>query len=315
MKLRIGSRGSALALWQAEHVRSRLTALDPALDIVIEIIQTTGDKITDVALSKIGDKGLFTKELDRAIVDNQVDLAVHSLKDIPTAVAEGMELSAVLERIDPRDALVVAPGRPATLAGLAPGSRIGTSSLRRKAQLLALRPDLVIADLRGNLDTRLGKVAAGQYDAVILAHAGIQRLGFDDRVAQLLDPPEWLPAVGQGALGITTRSDDTHTRTIVQLLEHGETRAAVTAERALLAALEGGCQIPIGALGSGSETLTLHALVASVDGTHVVRGEKSGPAKNARDVGESLAQDLIDQGARAILAELRSAVAPSPAAP
>ena len=315
MKLRIGSRGSALALWQAEHVRSRLSALDPALDISIEIIHTTGDKITDVALSKIGDKGLFTKELDRAIVDNQVDLAVHSLKDIPTALAEGMELSAVLERIDPRDALVVAPGRPTTLAQLAPASRVGTSSLRRKAQLLALRPDLVIADLRGNLDTRLGKVADGQYDAVILALAGIERLGFSDSVAQRLDPPEWLPAVGQGALGITTRIDDTHTRTVVQLLEHAPTRAAVTAERALLATLEGGCQIPIGALGTGEGRLTLHALVASVDGTRIVRGEQSGSAKAARQIGESLAQDLIEKGARVILAELRSAVAPSPAAP
>ena len=250
MKLRIGSRGSALALWQAEHVRSRLSALDPALDISIEIIHTTGDKITDVALSKIGDKGLFTKELDRAIVDNQVDLAVHSLKDIPTAVAEGLELSAVLERIDPRDALVVAPGRPTTLAGLAPASRVGTSSLRRKAQLLALRPDLVIADLRGNLDTRLGKVADGQYDAVILALAGIERLGFTDRVAQRLDPPDWLPAVGQGALGITTRTDDTRTRTIGAAprarsdarRSHGRARTA--------GELEGGCQIPIGALGT-----------------------------------------------------------------
>jgi hydroxymethylbilane synthase len=318
MKLRIGSRGSALALWQAEHVRSRLSALDPTLDISVEIIHTTGDKITDVALSKIGDKGLFTKELDRAIVDNQVDLAVHSLKDIPTAVAEGLELSAVLERIDPRDALVVAPGRPSSLAKLAPGARVGTSSLRRRAQLLALRPDLIVTDLRGNLDTRLGKVADAQYDAVILAHAGILRLGFTDRVTQLLDPPEWLPAVGQGALGVTTRVEDTHTRAIVQLLEHPPTRAAVTAERALLAALEGGCQIPIGALGTGSDAsdqLTLHALVASVDGLQVVRGQRSGPAQRSRQIGESLARDLIERGARTILDELRGAAAPNPAAP
>jgi hydroxymethylbilane synthase len=318
MKLRIGSRGSALALWQAEHARSRLNALDPTLEISIQIIHTTGDKITDVALSKIGDKGLFTKELDRAIVDNQVDLAVHSLKDIPTKVAEGLQLSAVLERVDPRDALVVAPGRPSSLAQLAPGARIGTSSLRRRAQLLALRPDLIVTDLRGNLDTRLGKVADAQYDAVILALAGILRLGFTDRVSQLLDAPEWLPAVGQGALGVTTRVGDRHTHAIVELLEHAPTRAAVTAERALLAALEGGCQIPIGALGTATEAsdyFTLHAVVASVDGTQVVRGVRAGSAQQARQIGESLADELVERGARAILDELRGAAAPNPAAP
>jgi hydroxymethylbilane synthase len=315
MKLRIGSRGSALALWQAEHVRARLHSLDPTLEIDIEVVHTTGDKITDVALSQIGDRGLFTKELDRAILDRQVDLAVQSLKDVPTAVAEGLELSAVLERVDPRDALVVAPGRPATLRALAPGSRIGTSSLRRRAQLLALRSDLIIADLRGNLDTRLGKVAEAQYDAVILALAGMQRLGFTARIAQLLDPPDWLPAVGQGALGITSRADDARTRAIVSQLEHTHTRAAVTAERALLAALEGGCQIPIGALATVSNELTLHAVVASVDGQRVVRGRRSGATADARRIGESLAQELGAHGADEILAELRGAAAPRPAAP
>jgi hydroxymethylbilane synthase len=315
MRLRIGSRGSALALWQAEHVRTRLGMRDPSLDITIEVIHTTGDKITDVALSQIGDKGLFTKELDRAILDNTVDLAVHSLKDIPTAVTQGLELSAVLERVDPRDALIVAPGRPESLQGLAPGSRVGTSSLRRRAQLLALRDDLVVADLRGNLDTRLGKVEDAQYDAVILALAGLQRLGFTDRIAELLDPPEWLPAVGQGALGITTRADDARTRAIARQLEHAPTRAAVTAERALLAELEGGCQIPIGALATVSNQLTLHAIVASVDGLRVVRGERSGAADAARDIGADLANHLLKLGAGDILAELRGLTAPRPAAP
>ncbi|HSL68869.1 MAG TPA: hydroxymethylbilane synthase, partial [Longimicrobiales bacterium] len=305
MKLRIGSRGSALALWQAEHVKSLLTALDSSVQVDITVIHTTGDKITDVALSKIGDKGLFTKELDRAINEAQVDLAVHSLKDVPTALADGLELSAVLERVDPRDALVVAPGRPKSLRALPAGARIGTSSLRRRAQLLALRGDLVIEDLRGNLDTRLKRVADGRYDAALLAAAGLNRLGFADRVAQLLDPPEWLPAVGQGALGITTRADDRRTSDFVRQLEHSATRACTTAERSLLAVLEGGCQIPIGALGVMRGQLTLHALVASIDGREVVRGSRAGSPADAEDIGAALAADLLARGAQPILQALR----------
>ena len=316
MQLRIGSRGSALALWQAHHVRDRLRALDPSLVIEITTIQTIGDRITDVALSRIGDKGLFTRELDRAIVDGDVDLAVHSLKDIPTVLAEGLALPAVLERNDPRDALVVAPGTPRSLLDLPHGARIGTSSLRRRAQLLALRPDLHVEDLRGNLDTRLKRVENGDYDAAILALAGIRRLGFEAEVSQILDAPEWLPAAGQGALGITTRANDTAIIEIVRALDHAPTRAETTAERSFLRELEGGCQIPIGALGIAQQTLTLNAIVASVDGINVVRGRIEGSLDDAADLGRSLADELRDRGAGRILDELRAQNGqPRPAAP
>jgi len=316
MKLRIGTRGSALALWQTHHVRDRLLMLQPGLDIEIVTIQTTGDRITDVALSRIGDKGLFTRELDRAIVDDEVDLAVHSLKDVPTTLATGLAIAAVLERIDPRDALVVAPGSPRLLSELPRGATIGTSSLRRRAQLLAMRPDLRVEDLRGNLDTRLNRVERGDYNAAILALAGLQRLSLDARVAQTLDPPDWLPAAGQGALAITTRADDTRTADLVQRLEHAPTRAATTAERAFLGALEGGCQIPIGVLGTVHETLRLDAVVSSVDGTAVVRGSIDGPVQDAERLGLDLAEELRARGADRILAELRARDgAPRPAAP
>src|SRR5688500_8440891 len=211
MKLRIGSRGSRLALWQAEHVRARLVQLRPADQIEIVIIQTTGDRITDVALTQIGDKGLFTKELDRAVLEGTVDLAVHSFKDLPTRLTEGLQVSAVLERADARDALVVAPTLPRTLMALPAAARVGTSSLRRRAQLLAGRPDLRVFDLRGNVDTRLGRIQAGDFDAAILAFAGLQRLGLADQVAQVLDAPDWLPAPAQGALGVVSRADARHT--------------------------------------------------------------------------------------------------------
>ncbi len=313
--LRIGSRGSALALWQAEHARARIQQLDPQCTVEIVIIQTTGDRISDVALSRIGDKGLFTKELDRAILTGQIDLAVHSLKDVPTRLADGLVLSAVLERVDPRDALVVAPGRAARLHDLPAGARVGTSSLRRRAQLLALRPDLVIEDLRGNLDTRLARVAAAKYDAAVLALAGLQRLGFQERVAEVLDAPAWLPAAGQGALGVTTNLADQAVCALIQQLDHAPTRMATDAERAFLHALEGGCQIPIGVLGTGGNQLELNGLVASIDGQRVVRGCRSGPAHDATALGRLLAQQLLAQGAGQILAEIRETRTPDPAAP
>jgi len=315
MKLIIGSRGSTLALWQAEHVRACLTALNPGLEVSISIVQTTGDRITDVPLSRIGDKGLFTKELDRAILDGQADIAVHSLKDVPTRLTEGLALAAVMEREDPRDALLVAPNRAASLAALPPGARIGTSSLRRRAQLLALRPDVIVEDLRGNLDTRMRRVQDGDYDAIVLALAGLTRLGFANRAAQLLDPPDWLPAVGQGALGITARANDASTLTLLSALEHQPTRAAVTAERALLARLEGGCQIPIGALATVGDNLKLQALVASTDGKRIVRGEIEGGADDALQLGETLAADLSARGASEILNELRAQLTIPPGAP
>jgi len=316
MKLRIGTRGSALALWQTHHVRDRLLALEPRIDIEIIVIQTTGDRVTDVALSRIGDKGLFTRELDRAVIDGDVDLAVHSLKDVPTTPAEGLDIAAVLERIDPRDALVVAPGMPRTLRELPPRATVGTSSLRRRAQLLALRPDLIVEDLRGNLDTRLRRVENGDYHAAILAFAGMRRLQFDTRIAETLDPPDWLPAAGQGALAITTRTGDAVATDIVGRLDHPPTRAATTAERAFLGALEGGCQIPIGALAAVEDSLRLDGLVASIDGTAVVRGSVHGAASDATLLGRTLAQQLLDRGADRILADLRAQNgAPRPASP
>jgi hydroxymethylbilane synthase len=315
--IRIGSRGSALALWQAEHIKARLIE-EHAVEVEIQIIHTTGDRITDVPLSKIGDKGLFTKELDNALLDGRVDLAVHSLKDVPTRVEPGLVIAAIEAREDPSDALVVAPGRPRTLLQLRAGSRVGTSSLRRRAQLLALRPDLIIEDLRGNLDTRLAAVQFEKYDAAILALSGMKRLGRADEAAEVLDASTWLPAVGQGALGIITRADDDQTRARLACIEDVDTRAATTAERALLRALEGGCQIPIGALAqvSGSE-LHLRALVASIDGLAVVGGERTGPRADAESIGHELALELLSRGAGDILAALRADLhaVPQPPAP
>lgn len=316
--IRIGSRGSALALWQAEHVRSRLLAEHADIQVEIEIIRTTGDRITDVPLAKIGDKGLFTKELDHALLDGRIDLAVHSLKDVPTRVEAGLLVAVITEREDPSDALVTAPGRAGTLAELPAGSRIGTSSLRRRAQLLALYPDLVVADLRGNLDTRLAAVAAGKYDGAILALSGMKRLGRADEASEILDPIEWLPAVSQGALGVITREDDIETRSRLSFIDHAETRAATVAERALLRELEGGCQVPIGALAIvREETLQLRALVASVDGTRVVRGERAGPVLEAEHLGAGLAHELHDRGAGEILNAIRESdgTAPRPTPP
>src|SRR5690606_3244331 len=303
--------------WQAEHVCSRLRAVDGTLDVAVEIIRTIGDRITDVPLARIGDRGLFTKEVDDAVLDGRCDVAVHSLKDVPTQLPEGLVLGAVLEREDPRDAFVPAPDSARTLDALPASARIGTSSLRRRALLLAARPDLNVDDLRGNLDTRLDRVAAGQYDAAVLAAAGPRRVGRADAATELLGPPHWLPAIGQGALAVVARLDDRDTLAVVSHLEHRETRTCVTAERSFLARLEGGCQIPIGALaGASGDALTLRGLVASLDGRTVVRGELTGPASAARELGERLAEQLLERGADAVLREIREAHdAPAPAEP
>ncbi|MGQ0814726.1 MAG: hydroxymethylbilane synthase [Gemmatimonadota bacterium] len=317
--IRIGARGSALALWQAEHIKARLMAAHAGLDVEIEIIRTTGDRITDVPLSKIGDKGLFTKELDQAVRSGRVHIAVHSLKDIPTRVEPGLLIAAVSKRDDPSDALVVAPRRARSLAALPAGSRVGTSSLRRRAQLLALRPDILVAELRGNVDTRLASVREEKYDATILALAGMNRLGRASEAAEILDAQSWLPAVGQGALGIVAREADGETRARLSILDDYDTRVATAAERALLRELEGGCQIPIGALALVSgDNLTLRALVATIDGTRVVRGERAASRSRAEDLGRELAHDLLDRGAGDILAQLRNwrpDEIPQPAAP
>ena len=310
--IRIGSRGSVLALWQSNHVRDRLRAAHPGLQIEIEVIQTTGDKILDVPLAKIGDKGLFTKELDRALLDNRIDLAVHSLKDVPTRVETGLALTAVSEREDPSDALIAAPGMPRTLAELPEGARIGTSSLRRRAQLLARRNDVEVLDLRGNVDTRLAQVRAGNYDAIILALAGLKRLGLDQHVSDVMRPEDdWLPAVGQGALGMICRAEDHETHSFLAVLDDDATHRATSAERTFLRQLEGGCQVPIAARATAdAQGVQLRGLVASLDGSRILRGESSG--EDADTVGREVARQLLEQGAEEILAAVRAAMQDSP---
>jgi len=293
--LRIGSRGSPLALCQTRWVERRLEALGYAARI--EIIRTTGDKLIDTPLAKLGGKGLFTKEIEEALLAGQVELAVHSLKDLATAVPEGLCLAAVPEREDPRDAVV---GR--RLAELPAGARVGTGSLRRAAQLRALRPDLVIEPVRGNLDTRLRKLREGQYEALVLAAAGLKRMGWQDQVAEYLPVEVMCPAVGQGALGIETRADGGEAQQVCAQLDHPQTRACVTAERALLAALGGGCQVPIaGHAFIDAGRLRLLGVVASPDGGRLVRRELSGSPAEARALGEALAAELLASGAREIL--------------
>src|SRR5215218_2751785 len=246
----IGSRGSKLALWQSEWVKARLEALDPGVRVRIEIFKTQGDVRTDVPLSTIGGQGAFTKELEVALLDRRVDVAVHSLKDLPTVTPEGLAITATPEREDPRDALVLRAGtetQVGSLKGLAEGAVVGTSSLRRIAQLKHLRPDVQVKDLRGNVDTRLRKLDSGEYDALILASAGLRRLGLGHRISAAIETDVMLPAVSQGSLGVQTRADDSETNAFVSRLDHPQTRAAVVAERALLRKLGGGCQVPIAA--------------------------------------------------------------------
>src|ERR687885_546131 len=275
MNLVIGSRGSKLALWQSEWVKARLEALDPEASVRIEIFKTSGDVMRDVPLASIGGQGAFTQELELALLDRRVDLAVHSLKDLPTVVPEGLSVAATPEREDPRDALVLRAGADsagASLRTLRRGALVGTSSLRRIAQLKHLRPDVTVKDLRGNVDTRLRKLDAGEFDAVILASAGLRRLGFADRISAPIETDEMLPAVSQGALGLETRADDARSVALVSRLEHAPTRAAVLAERALLRALGGGCQVPIAAYATvEGGRLRLDGLVASLDGSQVLR--------------------------------------------
>lgn len=307
MRIRLGSRGSALARWQAEDVRTRLERAHRGLRVEVCVLRTTGDRVADVPLARIGDRGLFTKEIDAAVLAGEVHAAVHSLKDLPTEPAEGLAVAAVLEREDPRDALLPAPGRPAVLADYAPGARIGTSSLRRRAQLLHAFPNLTVDDLRGNLDTRLARLEEGRYDAAILALAGVRRLGREDAIGQVLDLPDWLPAAGQGALAITTRADDANVNPLVATLDDPAVRAATTAEREFLRALEGGCQIPIGALASPEgETLRLRGFVASLDGRRLLRGELVAAKRDGAMLGRRLAQELLDRGAGIILRDVRN---------
>jgi len=302
-ELVIGTRRSKLALWQAEWVHARLRELEPELAVSLKRIKTTGDKILDTPLASIGGKGLFVKEIEEALLRGEIDLAVHSMKDVPTRLPAGLEILAIPEREDPRDVLITR--NKVSLARLVPGSRIGTSSLRRQAQLLHYRPDLSIQILRGNLDTRLRKLEAGEYDGIILAAAGIKRLGWSDRVTEYLSPDVCLPAIGQGALALEGRTDDGFVREVVARLDHHPTRIAVTAERAFLERLEGGCQVPIAAHAAITNgTLTLSALIAGVDGRRLVRDSVQGPMRDAHRLGVELAEQLLARGGDEILKEI-----------
>jgi hydroxymethylbilane synthase len=298
----IGSRGSKLALWQAEQARARLQALNPQLDVHIEIIKTTGDVKND-PLSVIGGKGVFTKELEDALLDGRIDLAVHSLKDLPTILPEELSISAICEREDPRDALVLRSGsQNGSLLHLPQGAVVGTSSQRRLAQLKALRSDVVVKDLRGNVDTRIRKLDEGQYDAVILASAGLVRLGLQERISARIAITEMLPAVGQGAIAIETRTDNEFAVQNTSRLDHRETRLACLAERAFLRGLGGGCQLPIAAHAVlEGDMLKLDGLVARPDGSEILRESSSGSSDDPEALGASLALHLIDRGALALL--------------
>jgi hydroxymethylbilane synthase len=307
-ELRIASRGSDLALWQARAVAGGLRARHPELDVSVVVVKTTGDRILDVPLAHIGDRGLFTKELDSVVLAGDAELAVHSLKDLPTRLPAGLSLAAITEREDPRDVLLCRAGLGPALAELPAGARVGTSSLRRRAQLLAARPALEVVDLRGNLNTRLARLDSGRYDAVLLAAAGVLRLGWRERISAWLDPPAWLPAVGQGALAIVTRTEATVVREHVAALNHPPTAACVKAERAFLRAVEGGCQIPVGALATLRRgTLQLNAMISSLDGSTILRAEQSAAADQAEQLGRRVAGSLLAQGGHDILAGIRRA--------
>ena len=302
-ELVIGTRGSKLALWQAEWVLARLRELEPGLPVSLKRIKTAGDKMLDTPLAAIGGKGLFVKEIEDALLRGEIDLAVHSMKDVPTQLPEGLEILSIPEREDPRDVLISRDG--VMLAKLAAGARIGTSSLRRQAQLLNIRPDLSIQMLRGNLDTRLRKLEAGEYDAILLAAAGLRRLGWADRVTEYLAPDVCLPAIGQGALALEGRATDTFVRDVAGRLEHWPTRVAVTAERALLERLEGGCQVPIAAHAVVvGESLSMSALVAGVNGRRLVRDSIQGAVSEAHGLGVRLAERLLERGGDEILKEI-----------
>ena len=299
----LGTRGSKLAVHQSQWVQARLQELAPGLTISLQRIQTSGDKILDVPLAKIGGKGLFVKEIEDALLSKEIDLAVHSMKDVPTALPEGLDILCVPPREDPRDALITRDG--CRLDQLKPGARIGTSSLRRQAQLLHYRPDFTIEMLRGNLDTRLRKLREGQYDAIVLAAAGLRRLAWDAEITEYLPVHLSLPAIAQGALGIEARSDDTFVRELLSRFEHRPTRITVTAERALLHRLEGGCQVPIAAHAAlEGDRLTVDGLVASVDGRRVIRHQIQGPASEAQALGTKLAERLLADGGDVILKEI-----------
>ena len=309
-KIRIGSRGSELALWQSYHVKTLLEARFPGISIDVQKIKTTGDKIQDAPLAKIGDKGLFTKELEIALLDERVDIAVHSFKDVPTFIPEGLAIAAVLEREDVHDVFIVNSKKShRTFLDLPANAVIATGSLRRKCQLLNVRPDLQIVEIRGNLNTRMKKLDSSEWDGMILAKAGVTRLGWELRITDMLPFELMLPAVGQGALAIESRAGDRSVVDMLRPLHHERTAVAVTAERALLRYFEGGCQIPIGAYGQIiGDTLHLDAVIGSLDGRRIVRGNKVGAIADAEHIGIVLAKQLLNQGGKEILEEIRQPI-------
>ncbi len=302
-ELRIATRRSPLALWQAEHVAERLRSLNPGTRVELVPLVTKGDQLLDSPLSRLGGKGLFVKELERAMLDGEADLAVHSMKDVPAAFPDGLGLAAILAREDPRDALIGAP----SIEALPQGACVGTASLRRQLQVQAARPDCRIRLLRGNINTRLAKLEAGEYDAILLAASGLKRMGFEDRISRILEPEDMLPAVGQGALGIECRLDDTATLAAVQALNDDESNLRVRAERALGHCMGGSCQLPVAAyaLREGND-LWLRGLVGSPDGQRVVRDEIRGPASAGEALGQELGQRMLAAGGQDILDALDS---------
>lgn len=302
-QLTIGTRGSKLALWQAEYIKEKLEEI-AGLPVCLKVIKTTGDKILDVPLAKVGGKGLFTKEIEVELAAGTADLAVHSMKDVPTELPDGLMIGAMPPRVDPRDVMVSGGG--CDLETLPEGARLGTSSLRRRSQVLAVRPDLEIVDVRGNLDTRMRKAETGEVDAVVLAAAGITRMGWADRITHYIHPDTMCPAVGQGAIGIEVRSEDDFMLRICERLTHLDTMACVTAERVVMRQLEGGCQVPIGAYCRFEDgALVMDAVVGSLDGVRILRYHLEGTAAEPEMLGAAMVDRLLDLGAADILAEIR----------
>jgi hydroxymethylbilane synthase len=300
----IATRGSPLALWQAEHVAAKLEALHPGLKVSLLTMKTRGDKLLDAPLAKVGGKGLFVKELEIGLLDGRADLAVHSLKDVPVEFPEGLELALVMEREDPRDAFV--SNHYDSLAAMPAGTLVGTSSLRRQTQVRERYPELRVDWVRGNVNTRLAKLDAGDYDAIILAASGLQRLGFDARIRAPIPPEECLPAIGQGVLGIEIRTDDDELRELIAPLAHPETTLRVAAERALNQTLNGGCQVPIAGYAElDGDQLHLRGLVGQPDGSEILRADIRGSSSRAHELGVELAQQLLARGADRILDALR----------
>jgi hydroxymethylbilane synthase len=319
-KISIGTRGSKLALWQAEWVQSELKRLYPDLEIEINKIKTTGDKVLDVPLANVGGKGLFVKEIEEALLGHEVDIAVHSMKDVPTEFPDGLHLAVICKRDDPRDAFISKIRNSKfdirNFNDLPLGAKVGTSSLRRLCQLLNVRPDLKIEQLRGNLDTRLRKLDEGQFDAIILAAAGIKRLDWEEKITEILTPEICLPAIGQGAIGVECRIDDEFVNNLILPLNHNDTSICVRAERAFLKRLEGGCQVPIAAYArierkEYNSKLVMDGLVGSISGDRIIKGHIEGRTDHAESLGITLAEDILSRGAKEILDKIYDRCVPS----